>query len=104
LVRRAFDAANKIGDLTFAAYSCNHLNTNLLAAVTTNGNACLPRLARDPPDVEEARECLQRIIRDGHRASDVIARLRALVQKSAPAKARLDLRGHDSRSARHDRP
>jgi PAS domain S-box-containing protein len=31
LVRRAFDAANRIGDLTFAAYSCNHLNTNLLA-------------------------------------------------------------------------
>src|SRR6202166_1190717 len=32
LVRRAFDTANKIGDLTFAAYSCNNLNTNLLAA------------------------------------------------------------------------
>ncbi len=32
LVRRAFDAANKMGDLTFAAYSCNELNTNLLAA------------------------------------------------------------------------
>ena len=32
LVRRAFDAANRIGDLTFAAYSCNHLITNLLAA------------------------------------------------------------------------
>jgi PAS domain S-box-containing protein len=31
LVRRAFDAANKIGDLTFAAYSCNNLNTNLIA-------------------------------------------------------------------------
>ena len=32
LVRRAFDAANKMGDLTFAAYSCNNLATNLLAA------------------------------------------------------------------------
>ena len=32
LVRRAFDVANKTGDLTFAAYSCNNLNTNLLAA------------------------------------------------------------------------
>jgi hypothetical protein len=29
---RAFEAANKIGDLTYAAYSCNALNTNLLAA------------------------------------------------------------------------
>jgi PAS domain S-box-containing protein len=32
LVRRAFDAANRMGDLTFAAYSCHHLNTNCLAA------------------------------------------------------------------------
>ena len=30
--RRCFDAANRIGDLTYAAYSCNVLNTNLLAA------------------------------------------------------------------------
>ena len=32
LVRRAFEAANKIGDLTYAAYCCNQLNTNLLVA------------------------------------------------------------------------
>jgi PAS domain S-box-containing protein len=32
LLRRAFDGANKIGDLTFAAFSCNNINTNLLAA------------------------------------------------------------------------
>jgi predicted ATPase/signal transduction histidine kinase len=30
LVRRAFDAANRVGDLTFAAYSCNQLITNFL--------------------------------------------------------------------------
>jgi PAS domain S-box-containing protein len=32
LIRRAFEAANKIGDLTVAAYSCDNLNTNVLAA------------------------------------------------------------------------
>jgi PAS domain S-box-containing protein len=32
LLRRAFEAANKTGDLTFAAYSCQSLNANLLAA------------------------------------------------------------------------
>jgi predicted ATPase len=32
LVRRAFHAANRIGDLTFAGYSCNNLNSNLLTA------------------------------------------------------------------------
>jgi PAS domain S-box-containing protein len=31
-LRRAFDIANKTGDVTFAAYSCGNLNANLLAA------------------------------------------------------------------------
>jgi PAS domain S-box-containing protein len=31
LIHRAFDTANQIGDLTFAAYSCFSLNANLLA-------------------------------------------------------------------------
>jgi C4-dicarboxylate-specific signal transduction histidine kinase len=62
-----------------------------LAAVTTNGNACLRWLVHDPPNLEEARECQRRIIRDGNRAGDVMARIRALVRKSAPAKAPLDL-------------
>jgi PAS domain S-box-containing protein len=32
MLHLAFEAANKIGDLTFAAFSCNNINTNLLAA------------------------------------------------------------------------
>jgi PAS domain S-box-containing protein len=32
LVRRAFEAANKVGDLNYAAYCCNQLNTSFLAA------------------------------------------------------------------------
>ena len=32
MIRLAFEAANTGGDLTFAGYCCNHLNTNLLAA------------------------------------------------------------------------
>ena len=32
LVRRAFVTASQMGDLTFSAYSCNHLVTNMLAA------------------------------------------------------------------------
>ena len=31
-VRRAFEAANKIGDLTYAAYCCDQINGNFLAA------------------------------------------------------------------------
>jgi PAS domain S-box-containing protein len=62
-----------------------------LAAVVTNGNACLRWLARAEPDLEEARAAVERIIRDGHRASEVIRRMRALAQRTDPQTAWLDL-------------
>jgi C4-dicarboxylate-specific signal transduction histidine kinase len=73
------------------ATSIAHEVNQPLAAVTTNGSACLRWLAGEPPNLDEARECLRRIIRQGNRASEVIARIRALVKKSVLAKARLDL-------------
>jgi PAS domain S-box-containing protein len=38
-IRRAFDAANLSGDLTYAAFSCHHLMTNLLLAGDPLGDA-----------------------------------------------------------------
>jgi PAS domain S-box-containing protein len=73
------------------ASSIAHEVNQPLAALVTNANAGLRWLASQPPDLEEARECLRRIIRDGNRAGEVITRIRSLVKKSAPAKARLDL-------------
>jgi signal transduction histidine kinase len=49
-----------------------------LAGIITNASTCLRMLAGDPPNLEGARETARRTIRDGRRASDVIARLRAL--------------------------
>src|SRR5262245_17709072 len=71
------------------AASIAHEVNQPLAGVTTNGNAGLRWLARQPPDLEEARECLQRIVRDGQRAGEVIARMRTFVRKAAPQKVRL---------------
>jgi signal transduction histidine kinase len=62
-----------------------------LAAVVTNGNASLRWLAADPPNFDEVREAIQRIIRDGTRASDVIARIRTLLRKSEPVSVPLDI-------------
>jgi signal transduction histidine kinase len=41
-------------------------------------------LDAQPPNLEEARQALGRIIRDGERASNVIGRIRALIQKAPP--------------------
>jgi len=73
------------------AASIAHEVNQPLAAVVTNGNACLRWLAGTTPNLNEAREAVWRIIRDGNRASDVITRIRALVRKTDTEKARLDI-------------
>ncbi|MDF2771072.1 MAG: fixL [Geminicoccaceae bacterium] len=52
-----------------------------LSGIITNASTCLRMLDTDPPNLDGARETTRRTIRDGHRASDVITRLRALFSK-----------------------
>ena len=59
--------------------------------MSTNANASLRWLAGDSPNLAEAREAVRRIVRDGNRASGVIARMRALFKKAAAAKEPVDI-------------
>lgn len=77
-----------VGELTA---SIAHEVNQPLAAVVTNANACLRWLDREPPNLDEAREAVRRITRDGNRGSEVIARIRGLLKKEQPSKARLDV-------------
>jgi C4-dicarboxylate-specific signal transduction histidine kinase len=62
-----------------------------LGAVVTNGSASLRWLAGQPPNFDEAREAIERAVREATRASDVIGRIRALLQKGTPQMERLDV-------------
>lgn len=62
-----------------------------LAAITANGSACLRSLQRDPPLLDNAREAAGCIVADGHRAGDVIARIRALFSKEPQQQLLLNL-------------
>jgi C4-dicarboxylate-specific signal transduction histidine kinase len=73
------------------ASSMAHELNQPLAAVVTNGNACLLWLARDEPNLEEATKAVTRMIRDANRAADVIAHTRALLRRSSGEKTRLDV-------------
>ena len=73
------------------AASIAHEINQPLAAVVTNANACSRWLANPIPNLDEARDAISRIVRDGNRASDVIGRIRALVKKSATEQAHLDI-------------
>jgi PAS domain S-box-containing protein len=62
-----------------------------LSGIITNASTCLRMLDTTPPDVDGARETARRTIRDGNRASAVIARLRALYTRKELALEPLDL-------------
>jgi PAS domain S-box-containing protein len=77
-----------MGELTS---SIAHEVNQPLAAIVTNGNACLRWLSNDPPNVEEARQTVTRMVKDGHRASEVVGRIRAFFRKTAPERVRVDI-------------
>ena len=58
-----------------------------LAAIVTNGNAGLRWLANATPDFDEVRAALQRVVSDGHRASQVIGTIRSMFKKDGQKKA-----------------
>jgi len=62
-----------------------------LSGIITNASTCLRMLDADPPNIDGARQTAQRTIRDGHRAVDVITRLRALFSKTDATTESVDL-------------
>jgi C4-dicarboxylate-specific signal transduction histidine kinase len=62
-----------------------------LSGIITNASTGLRMLASEPANVDGARETLRRTIRDGHRAAEVIARLRAMFSRRETASERVDL-------------
>jgi len=73
------------------AASMAHEVNQPLSGVVINGNTCLRWLAANPPNLDEAREAASRIVRDGKRAGDVIARIRALATKSGTTRESVDI-------------
>jgi signal transduction histidine kinase len=73
------------------AASIAHEVNQPLAGIVTNANASLRWLAGEAPNLDEAREAIRRIVRDGTRAGDVTRRIRALFTKTLAAKERLDI-------------
>jgi len=77
-----------LGELTA---SIAHEVNQPLAALVNSGSACLNWLASQPPNIEKARKSVDRIIKDGRRAGDIIHRVRALATKASVQKAPLDV-------------
>jgi len=81
---------NRVTMMGELAASIAHEVNQPLSGVVSNASAGLRWLAGETPNLEEAREGLRRIVRDGKRAGEVIARIRALTRRTATATEKLD--------------
>ena len=83
--------ANRVATMGQLTSSIAHEVSQPVSAVAINAGAALNWLRRKPPDLEEARASIEKIVKDAHRSSEVIGRLRALFKKAPPRKEQLDL-------------
>ncbi|MGE7139265.1 PAS domain-containing sensor histidine kinase [Luteibacter sp. NPDC031894] len=61
-----------------------------LAAIVTHGEASLRWLRRPDPDLDEACDGIERVVRDARRASEVVHRVRSLASKEPRQHVRVD--------------
>ena len=82
---------SRVTTLGQMAASIAHEVDQPLSGIIINANACLRFLNSASPNLDEVRDGLQAIGRDGRRANDVIARIRTLARRKAIEKEPLDI-------------
>jgi PAS domain S-box-containing protein len=82
---------NRVTTMGQLAASIAHEVNQPVAATVANADAGLRWLSARPPNLEEVRQALEDIIKDGHRAGNVIERIRALIKKVPPRNDQLDI-------------
>ena len=83
--------ANRIATIGQLAASIAHELKQPLAAVAIDGGGALRWLARQPPDIDEARSCVEHMIKHADRATHIIGGLRDLTKQNAPRAEVVDL-------------
>jgi PAS domain S-box-containing protein len=90
-LRADFAHATRISMLGELTASIAHEVNQPLAAIAAGGEANLRWLARPTPDVGEVRELTKGMVADARRASEIIARIRAVATRRAPEPILLSL-------------
>ncbi len=83
--------ANRVAAMGQLTASIAHEVNQPLTGVITYGDACLRWLDGEVPRIDQARNAVEQMIGSARRASDVIARIRALSRKDALETAQLDI-------------
>lgn len=83
--------SNRVASFGQIAASIAHEVNQPISAMITNAQAALRWLDIEPPQAEEVRQGLLRIVSDGNRAEDVIGRIRELLKKAPPRRESVDV-------------
>jgi PAS domain S-box-containing protein len=89
--RDALSRATRLTTMGELSASIAHEINQPLAAIINNGNACKRFLATSPPDLEEVKDAVDEVVRDGQRASDVLRRIRAMLKSVTPERTQVDI-------------
>ena len=90
-VRTELEHANRIAAIGQLSASIGHEINQPLSGILTNAGTASLWLEANPPNIPDALRAIGRIERDGRRASEISARIRALVKKAPPQKDALDV-------------
>ncbi len=90
-LRREIDHAARLSTMGELTASIAHELNQPLGAILSNAQAASRLLSIDEPDIAEAKAALADIIRDDRRAVEIIANIRALLQKGEPQMSPLDV-------------
>jgi PAS domain S-box-containing protein len=93
-LREARDEVTRVTRLTAMAQlsaSIAHEINQPLTAIAANSDTCLYWLTRKEPNLAKARAAAQRLAKDARRASEIIARIKALMNKTPVERALLDI-------------
>jgi len=89
--RSELERVSRVTTMGELAASIAHEVNQPLAGVVTSANAALNWLANQPPNLLKTRQAMERILRDGTRAGEVLTRIRTLLKRTAPAKSRISM-------------
>jgi len=82
---------NKLMNVQAITASIAHEVRQPLAAIVASGSAALRFLDKVPPDHDEVRAALNRIVSEGHRTSEVFDGIRSLFRKVDPQRQPVDV-------------
>lgn len=82
---------SRVSALNVLTASIAHEINQPLSGIITNANTCRRLLDAVPPNIEDARKTVQRTIRDGNRAAEIVARLRNFFSKNTRTTDAIDL-------------